>query len=206
MRTPNNKRARGRPNRRAPNPNRSYESNGPEGKIRGNANQVYEKYSQLARDAQASGDPIAAEGFWQYAEHYYRIMLSQQQARQQMGQSGESDQSDDDDNDDSGDQDQADDYRRGRDDSQAEEPRRPRAQPAPVEAVDPSQLPQPDIDPAVAAVGEGPESETAGLERMVRRTRGRRPRRPRGEGEAGAEAAPDDRPEPRAVPAEDAAD
>lgn len=70
------KRQRGR-GRKPSNPgNRSYESNGPDVKIRGNANQIYEKYLQYARDAQTSGDRIAAEAYFQHAEHYYRIMAA----------------------------------------------------------------------------------------------------------------------------------
>lgn len=70
------KRQRGR-GRKPSNPsNRSYESNGPDVKIRGNANQVYEKYLQYARDAQTSGDRIAAEAYFQHAEHYFRIMAA----------------------------------------------------------------------------------------------------------------------------------
>ena len=52
----------------------TFDSNGPEVRVRGNAHQVYEKYLNLARDATASGDRIAAEGFYQFAEHYYRIV------------------------------------------------------------------------------------------------------------------------------------
>ena len=52
----------------------TFESNGPDVKIRGNANQVLEKYQSLARDALASGDRIAAENYLQHAEHYYRIL------------------------------------------------------------------------------------------------------------------------------------
>ena len=75
----NNKRMRGR-NRRGHNPmTRVYESNGPDVKIRGTAHHVAEKYTQLARDAQSSGDPIAAEGYLQHAEHYYRILLAAQE-------------------------------------------------------------------------------------------------------------------------------
>lgn len=70
------KRQRGR-GRKPSNPsNRSYESNGPDVKIRGNASQVYEKYLQYARDAQTSGDRIAAEAYFQHAEHYFRIMAA----------------------------------------------------------------------------------------------------------------------------------
>ncbi len=49
-----------------------YESNGPDVKIRGTASHIAEKYLQLARDAQSSGDPIAAENYYQHAEHYFR--------------------------------------------------------------------------------------------------------------------------------------
>lgn len=70
-------------NRRASNSNRSYDSNGPEGKIRGTAAQVSEKYTALARDAQTSGDHVAAENFWQHAEHYIRILAVNNAARQE---------------------------------------------------------------------------------------------------------------------------
>lgn len=52
----------------------TFDSNGPEVRIRGNAYQVYEKYLQLARDAAAAGDRIAAENYLQHAEHYFRII------------------------------------------------------------------------------------------------------------------------------------
>ncbi|MCY4542775.1 MAG: DUF4167 domain-containing protein [Rhodobacteraceae bacterium] len=53
--------------------NRVFESSGPEGKLRGNTNQLIEKYRALARDAQLSGDRIVAENFAQHAEHYVRL-------------------------------------------------------------------------------------------------------------------------------------
>ena len=60
-----------------------YESNGPDVKIRGTASHVAEKYLQLARDAQSSGDPIAAENYYQHAEHYFRVIAAaQEQFRQ----------------------------------------------------------------------------------------------------------------------------
>ena len=80
----NKQRMRGRPqnNRRGPNPlTRSYESNGPDVKIRGNAHHVAEKYLQLARDAHTGGDPVAAENYLQHAEHYYRLIASAQAAQ-----------------------------------------------------------------------------------------------------------------------------
>ncbi len=60
-----------------------YESNGPDVKIRGTASHVAEKYLQLARDAQSSGDLIAAENYYQHAEHYFRLIAgAQEQLRQ----------------------------------------------------------------------------------------------------------------------------
>jgi hypothetical protein len=85
MRNGQNKRMRGRNNhRKSHNPMaRVYESNGPDVKIRGNPSHIAEKYIQLARDAQASGDLIAAENYYQHAEHYYRVIASaQEQFRQ----------------------------------------------------------------------------------------------------------------------------
>lgn len=81
----NSKRMRGRPgSRKGPNPlTRSYESSGPDVKIRGTAQHIGEKYLQLARDAQASGDPVMAESYLQHAEHYFRLIAAAQQAQQQ---------------------------------------------------------------------------------------------------------------------------
>ena len=55
-------------------PNRVFESNGPDVKLRGTAAQIHEKYLGLARDAQSGGDRVAAEGYFQYAEHYQRLL------------------------------------------------------------------------------------------------------------------------------------
>ena len=75
---------RGRNRGKSHNPlTRVYESNGPDVKIRGTANHVAEKYIQLARDATASGDPVAAENYYQHAEHYFRLIAAaQEQFRQ----------------------------------------------------------------------------------------------------------------------------
>jgi hypothetical protein len=82
MRNGQNKRMRGR-NRKGghhQNPlSRMYESNGPDVKIRGTASHVAEKYLQLARDAQSSGDPVAAENYYQHAEHYFRLIAAAQE-------------------------------------------------------------------------------------------------------------------------------
>ncbi len=110
MRPGQNKRMRGRNNnnnggRKGPNPlTRSYKSNGPDVKIRGTAQHIGEKYLQLARDAQTSGDPVAAESYLQHAEHYFRLIAAAQQAQFQAqngfarpGTEAETDESDDDD-------------------------------------------------------------------------------------------------------------
>lgn len=71
----NARRSRGRGNRKPGNTrNQIFDSNGPGARVRGNSAQIYEKYQQLARDASSSGDRVAAEGFYQHAEHYYRLM------------------------------------------------------------------------------------------------------------------------------------
>src|SRR5262245_49150522 len=90
-----NKRGRGR-NRRhngggggggGGNPlNRVYESNGPDVKVRGTAQTVADKYLQLGRDAQVSGDIVMAESYYQHAEHYLRILAAAQAYQQQMQQ------------------------------------------------------------------------------------------------------------------------
>src|ERR1044071_3625941 len=85
MRPGQNKRSRGRNGGGGPHHNRprmphriqTFDSNGPNVKIRGNAYQVFERYVALAREAQASGDRIAAENLYQHAEHYFRIMNAQ---------------------------------------------------------------------------------------------------------------------------------
>ena len=81
MRQPQNaKRGRGRGRRgngnaqpNVPNRNTSYESNGPDVKLRGNAQQLNEKYLALAHDAAAAGERITAEAYTQFADHYFRL-------------------------------------------------------------------------------------------------------------------------------------
>jgi hypothetical protein len=88
----NKNRQRGRNNnggRKHVNPlSRNFESNGPDVKVRGNAAHVAEKYLQLARDAQSSGDPVLAENYLQHAEHYFRIVAAAQQQLQYRDQPG----------------------------------------------------------------------------------------------------------------------
>ncbi|HEY1721367.1 MAG TPA: DUF4167 domain-containing protein [Magnetospirillaceae bacterium] len=66
--------------------NQTYDSNGPDIRVRGNAHQVLEKYLALARDASSQGDRIAAENFYQHAEHYFRTINSQNQHQNQNNQ------------------------------------------------------------------------------------------------------------------------
>jgi hypothetical protein len=83
---PNSKRSRGRNGRKPhqPSRNQTFDSSGPDVKVRGSASQVLEKYLAMARDATAAGDRIAAENYFQHAEHYYRILS----ANAQNGQFG----------------------------------------------------------------------------------------------------------------------
>jgi hypothetical protein len=66
--------------------NRSYESSGPDIKIRGTAMHIAEKYQSLARDAMSSGDTVAAENYLQHAEHYNRIVMASQPQPQPQSQ------------------------------------------------------------------------------------------------------------------------
>lgn len=88
----NKNRQRGRNNnggRKHVNPlSRNFESNGPDVKVRGNAAHIAEKYLQLARDAQSSGDPVLAENYLQHAEHYFRIVAAAQAQQQYRDQPG----------------------------------------------------------------------------------------------------------------------
>jgi hypothetical protein len=62
---------------RPPNRNQIFDSSGPDVRVRGNAHQVFDKYQALAREAASSGDRIAAEAYWQYADHYFRMIQTQ---------------------------------------------------------------------------------------------------------------------------------
>ena len=77
------KRSRGRGRRQGNSSNRNYESNGPDLKVRGNAQSIYEKYQSLAHDALSSGELITAENYLQHAEHYFRIVQANQPVRQE---------------------------------------------------------------------------------------------------------------------------
>ncbi|WP_336968199.1 DUF4167 domain-containing protein [Sphingobium aromaticiconvertens] len=88
------RRNRGRNNNGRPNGggNRGGGDNGNriDNRARGNATQLLEKYRNMARDAQLSGDRVNAEYYLQFADHYFRV-LADNRARQeeQQGQSGQ---------------------------------------------------------------------------------------------------------------------
>lgn len=71
------------------NRNHVFDSNGPDVRIRGTAQQLSEKYLQLGRDATSSGDRVMAEAYFQHAEHYFRILNAMNQAAQQGQQPGQ---------------------------------------------------------------------------------------------------------------------
>src|SRR5258708_35326733 len=82
---------------RPPNRNQLFDSSGPDVRVRGNAHQVFDKYQALAREAATSGDRILAEAYWQYADHYFRMIQTMggfgQRNNQGWGDGGEEGQS-----------------------------------------------------------------------------------------------------------------
>ena len=75
------------------NRNHVFDSSGPDLRVRGTAQQLFEKYIQLGRDATGVGDRVMAESYFQYGEHYFRILnamnLAAQQGTQQTGNSNQ---------------------------------------------------------------------------------------------------------------------
>ncbi|QNT79126.1 DUF4167 domain-containing protein [Entomobacter blattae] len=65
------------------NRNHVFDSNGPDVRLRGTAQQLFEKYLQHGRDATSSGDRVLAESYFQHAEHYFRVLNAIVQAGQQ---------------------------------------------------------------------------------------------------------------------------
>jgi hypothetical protein len=149
----NKNRMRGR-NRRGHNPmTRVYESNGPDVKIRGTAHHIAEKYAQLARDAQSSGDPVAAEGYLQHAEHYFRLIMAAQVqfAQQNPNQQQQPFQRPD--------MDGRDDYDDSDDDSGQDQPNGQPFQPVPQQMQRPQHLPQPPNQPQPSVQGYAPRRD-----------------------------------------------
>lgn len=161
---------------------RSFESNGPDVKVRGTAMHIAEKYQQLARDAQASGDRIMAENYYQHAEHYSRIVAAAQGPSAQPSFDGRG----------------SDDDRAGDGDGDVDTPVPARSSRAAEKAIMPEDAPQPFIDgmPETStkrqpvngngaaapdqdaeASAEGDGDEQAKPRRRTRGTRGRGTRR-----------------------------
>ncbi|MCR6502700.1 DUF4167 domain-containing protein [Shinella sp. CPCC 101442] len=211
-----NKRGRGRNNNSSNNNNnnssnhnnhrkggnpltRTYDSSGPDVKIRGTAQHIAEKYSTLARDAQSAGDRVIAENYLQHAEHYNRIIAAAQAQMQERYPRDERA-----DNADRGDDGDRDGYDQDDGDSMhADEPApvaaapvakpaatpvaKPAAKPAVEQPVIDGSGPQPVIEGTPAEVALDEEA-AAPAGRAPRRRNAARPRRPRrGEGEASGE-------------------
>ena len=206
-----NKRGRGRSNnnnnknnnsnnhRKGGNPlTRTYDSSGPDVKIRGTAQHIAEKYTALHRDAQSSGDRVIAENYLQHAEHYNRIILSAQAQVQDRFQ--RDDRSEDNDRD-GYDRDQ-DDTDTGSNDDQPTTARQTPTQAATPVAAETQPMdgsgPQPVIEGTPVEVAMDEETSAASGSRAPSRrrstTRQRRPRRgaAQGEGEQAAGDAPSD--------------
>ncbi len=62
--------------KRPPNRNQTFDSNGPAVRLRGNAMQLVEKYTTLARDTGSQGDRVLSENYLQHADHYYRVYMA----------------------------------------------------------------------------------------------------------------------------------
>ena len=84
----NSRRSRGRGVGKRQPKNSNFDSNGPEVRVRGSAQQVYEKYLTLARDALAVDDRIASENYFQHAEHYFRILGAQETGENRENREG----------------------------------------------------------------------------------------------------------------------
>jgi Domain of unknown function (DUF4167) len=160
-------------NRKGPNPlTRSYESNGPDVKVRGTAQHVAEKYMTLARDAQSSGDRVMAENYLQHAEHYNRIIAAAYAANPPQFQQNQNE---------------------GDEDNSMDGDSRFQSNPMPGEnqAQQPydNNAPQPVIEgvPAEVALGEAnaPRTQADAEDQERRPSRNRRPRGPRAPREDG---------------------
>ncbi|MBW7921698.1 MAG: DUF4167 domain-containing protein [Rubellimicrobium sp.] len=165
--------------------NRVFDSSGPEGKVRGTPQQIIEKYLQLHRDAQLSGDRVNAENFAQHAEHYTRMlaeaMREVDRAREEQEEQNRQRQAD---------RDRARSQRDPRDDT-------PDPAPEPAEAA-----PAADADSTLVELPEGrPDARADDRPREQRRPRAPRPPRP--EDSAATADTGDTRPEraPDAEPA-----
>ncbi len=164
-----NKRGRGRNNgnngRKGTNPlTRTYDSSGPDVKIRGTAQHIAEKYAQLARDAQGVGDRVMAENYLQHAEHYNRIIAAAQAQMQERYQRDERPDNSDHENAESAEY----------------------AADASADNASDGSGPQPVIDGVPAEVALESADQQQEAERPRRQPRQRRPRRPQNNAEEGS--------------------
>lgn len=189
-----NKRGRGRSNnnnshnnnnngRKNGNPlSRSYDSNGPDVKIRGTAQHIADKYATMARDSHGSGDTVMAENYYQHAEHYYRIIATAQAQIQERQQRDERENAEREQNTADREQQSSERSHRSRDNEQSNT--EPHVAAAPVVetvvVVNDGTGPQPVIEGTPAEVAIGEEAVPLPARRTPSRRRApARPRRPR---------------------------
>ncbi|MDX8349764.1 DUF4167 domain-containing protein [Cognatiyoonia sp. IB215446] len=153
--------------------NRVFDSQGPDGKVRGTPQQIIEKYNQLHRDAVLSGDRVDAENYAQHAEHYTRLLAEAQREVEAKREEQEEQ------------------NRQRQAERDRERQERLKAQEA--AANDPASMEQPDVaEPQDSGLVETPE------EKPKRPRRPRKPRNPEGGGDA-PKPAPDDGVAPEAA-------
>ncbi len=155
-------RSRSKSNRNRPSGgnvvNRVFDSSGPEGKVRGTPQQIIDKYNQLARDAQLSGDRVATENFQQHAEHYLRLLADAQREQEARREEQER---------------QNRERQAERDRERAERQERE----SNGKSADPGEQPQPDVIDVAAGEAESGLVETP--ESKPKKTSTRKPRAPR---------------------------
>lgn len=178
-----------------------FDSNGPEGRIRGNAHQVMEKYLALARDASSQGDRVAAENFYQHAEHYFRLINAYNQNNGQRRPQNLPTPAEDQ-NDMVGDDEDEGDENCGsaavQNSSQFDEVQPQQHQPQPQYQPQPRHQPQPQPQPPAQAQPSEPDAP-AGEEPVPAERPARRPRRPRQPAAAAAPAEGEDGAAPETV-------
>ena len=146
--------------------NRVFDSSGPDGKVRGTPQQIIDKYNQLHRDAQLSGDRVNAENFAQHAEHYLRMLA---EAQREVDKQREE-------------QDAANRERQAERDRERNE----RLKNQERAAADPAAMDQPDVSSDSGLV-ETPEAKTAPAAedpKPPRKQRQRKPRQPKPDAQA----------------------
>jgi hypothetical protein len=168
-------------NRKGSNPlTRSYDSSGPDVKIRGTAQHIAEKYAQLARDSQSSGDRVMAENYLQHAEHYNRIIASAQAQMQERFQREERQDYNDRDNNDRDDEMDGDDNNgNGNNGNHNHQASGFSGESSPKEPVFDGSGPQPVIEGTPAEVSLGEDAATQSAEQAPRRRQPRPRRQPR---------------------------